>query len=203
MLLSFVCGGELSRHNVNSLKCQLWESFIFLQLPCQRIVLKWRCRSWPDGESLRTSLWQVLPLLEETHMRGDSAMWKLTWTVLLGEQADVQSRCHLWRGFFLTQAEADREWLTTVTLEKTLHWMSLLLLPEHYATVALNFKDMALQTELQVECKGVPVSHEDSTRQCWKQQYFEEIHILLQQSQASMEWYQHCSFVRALLFILC
>ncbi|NXP76108.1 AHSA2 ATPase, partial [Ramphastos sulfuratus] len=75
-------------------------------LPSQRIVLKWRCRSWPD---------------------------------------------------------------------------------EHYATVALNFRDMAVQTELQVECKGVPVSHEDSTRQCWKQQYFEEIHILLQQSQASIE----------------
>ncbi|NXR04322.1 AHSA2 ATPase, partial [Sagittarius serpentarius] len=33
--------------------------------------------------------------------------------------------------------------------------------PEHYATVALNFKDMAAQTELQSECK-VPVSNEDS-----------------------------------------
>uniref|UniRef100_A0A8C4TR97 Activator of Hsp90 ATPase AHSA1-like N-terminal domain-containing protein n=1 Tax=Falco tinnunculus TaxID=100819 RepID=A0A8C4TR97_FALTI len=50
---------------------------------------------------------------------------------------------------------------------------------EHYATVALIFKAMAAQTELQLECKGVPVSNEDSTRQCWKKQYFEEIHILL------------------------
>ncbi|KAM7116989.1 activator of 90 kDa heat shock protein ATPase homolog 2-like isoform X2 [Ciconia boyciana] len=58
---------------------------------------------------------------------------------------------------------------------------------EHYATVALNFKDMAAQTELQLECKGVPVSNEDSTRQCWKKQYFEEIHILLQQSQDNLE----------------
>ncbi|KAF1406211.1 hypothetical protein FQV23_0002120, partial [Spheniscus humboldti] len=58
---------------------------------------------------------------------------------------------------------------------------------EHYATVALNFKDMAAQTELQLECKGVPVSNEDSTRQCWKKQYFEEIRILLQQSKDKLE----------------
>ncbi|NXV35549.1 AHSA2 ATPase, partial [Rissa tridactyla] len=75
-------------------------------VPSQRIVLKWRCRSWPD---------------------------------------------------------------------------------EHYATVALNFKDMAAQTELQLECKGVPVSNEDSTRQCWKKQYFEEIRTLLQQAKDNME----------------
>ncbi|KFR16955.1 Activator of 90 kDa heat shock protein ATPase 2, partial [Opisthocomus hoazin] len=58
---------------------------------------------------------------------------------------------------------------------------------EHYATVALNFKDMAPQTELQLECNGVPVSSEDSTRQCWKKQYFEGIHILLQQSKDNVE----------------
>ncbi|NWS67033.1 AHSA2 ATPase, partial [Crotophaga sulcirostris] len=58
---------------------------------------------------------------------------------------------------------------------------------EHYATVALHFKAVAAHTELQVECTGVPVSNEDSTRQCWKKQYFEEIHILLQQSQDSLE----------------
>ncbi|NXC40881.1 AHSA2 ATPase, partial [Penelope pileata] len=58
---------------------------------------------------------------------------------------------------------------------------------EHYATVALDFKDMAADTELQLECKGVPVSNEDSTRQCWKKQYFEEIRILLQQSKDNME----------------
>ncbi|NXY13805.1 AHSA2 ATPase, partial [Atrichornis clamosus] len=75
-------------------------------VPSQRIVLKWRCRSWPD---------------------------------------------------------------------------------EHYATVALNFQNLAAQSEVQLECKGVPVSHEEGTRQCWKQQYFEEIHILLQQSRDNME----------------
>ncbi|RMC07971.1 hypothetical protein DUI87_15443 [Hirundo rustica rustica] len=74
-------------------------------VPSQRIVLKWRCRSWPD---------------------------------------------------------------------------------EHYATVALTFQDLAAQSELELECKGVPVAHEESTRQCWKKQYFEEIHILLQQSKDTM-----------------
>ncbi|XP_009317906.1 PREDICTED: activator of 90 kDa heat shock protein ATPase homolog 2 [Pygoscelis adeliae] len=58
---------------------------------------------------------------------------------------------------------------------------------EHYATVALNFKDMAAQTELQLECKGVPVANEDSTRQCWKKQYFEEIRVLLQQAKDELE----------------
>ncbi|NWX24311.1 AHSA2 ATPase, partial [Aegotheles bennettii] len=58
---------------------------------------------------------------------------------------------------------------------------------EHYATVALHFKDVAAQTELHLECKGVPVSNEDSTRQCWKEQYFEEIRTLLQQSRDNME----------------
>ncbi|XP_019404760.1 PREDICTED: activator of 90 kDa heat shock protein ATPase homolog 2 isoform X1 [Crocodylus porosus] len=56
---------------------------------------------------------------------------------------------------------------------------------EHYATVALNFKDMATQTELQLELKGVPVCNEGDTRQCWQKQYFEEIHILLQQSEVN------------------
>ncbi|NXU94643.1 AHSA2 ATPase, partial [Xiphorhynchus elegans] len=74
-------------------------------VPSQRIVLKWRCRSWPD---------------------------------------------------------------------------------EHYATVALTFKDTAAQTELQLECTGVPVSAEESTRHCWKQQYFEEIQSFLQQSKDNM-----------------
>ncbi|XP_072491575.1 activator of 90 kDa heat shock protein ATPase homolog 2-like isoform X2 [Notamacropus eugenii] len=46
---------------------------------------------------------------------------------------------------------------------------------EHYATVALNFLPMVGQTELQLNCKGVPVCKEESTRQCWEKQHFEEI----------------------------
>ncbi|XP_030413705.1 activator of 90 kDa heat shock protein ATPase homolog 2-like [Gopherus evgoodei] len=58
---------------------------------------------------------------------------------------------------------------------------------EHYATVALNFKDQVTQTELQLECKGVPVCNEDSTRQCWQKQHFEEIRVLLQQPKVNTE----------------
>uniref|UniRef100_A0A8C3IQU6 Activator of Hsp90 ATPase homologue 1/2-like C-terminal domain-containing protein n=1 Tax=Chrysemys picta bellii TaxID=8478 RepID=A0A8C3IQU6_CHRPI len=58
---------------------------------------------------------------------------------------------------------------------------------EYYATVALNFKDQATQTELQLECKGVPVCNEDSTRQCWQKQHFEEIRVLLQQTKVNAE----------------
>ncbi|XP_075781663.1 activator of 90 kDa heat shock protein ATPase homolog 2 isoform X2 [Pelodiscus sinensis] len=58
---------------------------------------------------------------------------------------------------------------------------------EHYATIALNFKDQATQTELQLECKGVPACNEDSTRQCWQKQHFEEIHVLLQQTKVNAE----------------
>ncbi|KAM9070205.1 activator of 90 kDa heat shock protein ATPase homolog 2-like isoform 2-T2 [Sarcophilus harrisii] len=46
---------------------------------------------------------------------------------------------------------------------------------EHYATVALSFVPVAEQTELQLNCKGVPVCKEESTRQCWEKQHFEEI----------------------------
>uniref|UniRef100_A0A674JE34 Activator of Hsp90 ATPase AHSA1-like N-terminal domain-containing protein n=1 Tax=Terrapene triunguis TaxID=2587831 RepID=A0A674JE34_9SAUR len=58
---------------------------------------------------------------------------------------------------------------------------------KYYATVALNFKDQATQTELQLECKGVPVCNEDSTRQCWQKQHFEEIRVLLQQTKVNAE----------------
>ncbi|XP_071438292.1 activator of 90 kDa heat shock protein ATPase homolog 2-like [Pithys albifrons albifrons] len=75
-------------------------------VPSQRIVLKWRCRSWPD---------------------------------------------------------------------------------EHYATVALRFQAVAAQTELQLECHGVPEAAEESTRHCWQQQHFQQIHTFLQQPRDSME----------------
>lgn len=39
--------------------------------------------------------------------------------------------------------------------------MSPFLPSEHYATVALNFQNMVAETELQLECKGVPVSNEE------------------------------------------
>nr|XP_019573103.1 PREDICTED: activator of 90 kDa heat shock protein ATPase homolog 2 isoform X2 [Rhinolophus sinicus] len=51
---------------------------------------------------------------------------------------------------------------------------------EHYATVALNFVPTPGQTELQLDCKGVPACKEENMKFCWKQQHFEEIKGLLQ-----------------------
>lgn len=52
--------------------------------------------------------------------------------------------------------------------------------PEHYATVALNFVPIPGQTELQLDCKGVPVCKEENMKFCWQKQHFEEIKGLLQ-----------------------
>ncbi|EPY76107.1 activator of heat shock protein ATPase 2-like protein [Camelus ferus] len=51
---------------------------------------------------------------------------------------------------------------------------------EHYATVALNFVPTLGQTELQLDCKGVPVCKEENIKFCWQKQHFEEIKGLLQ-----------------------
>ncbi|XP_027629144.1 activator of 90 kDa heat shock protein ATPase homolog 2-like [Tupaia chinensis] len=50
---------------------------------------------------------------------------------------------------------------------------------EHYATVALNFVPTLGQTELQLDCKGVPVCKEENMKFCWQKQHFEEIKGLL------------------------
>ncbi|XP_054945175.1 activator of 90 kDa heat shock protein ATPase homolog 2 isoform X3 [Physeter macrocephalus] len=51
---------------------------------------------------------------------------------------------------------------------------------EHYAIVALNFVPNLGQTELQLDCKGVPVCEEENMKFCWQKQHFEEIQGLLQ-----------------------
>ncbi|KAM4867179.1 activator of 90 kDa heat shock protein ATPase homolog 2 isoform 2-T2 [Thomomys bottae] len=51
---------------------------------------------------------------------------------------------------------------------------------EHYATVALSFVPTLGQTELQLDCTGVPVCKEENMRSCWQKQHFEEIKGLLQ-----------------------
>uniref|UniRef100_A0AAA9TAF6 Activator of HSP90 ATPase homolog 2 n=1 Tax=Bos taurus TaxID=9913 RepID=A0AAA9TAF6_BOVIN len=51
---------------------------------------------------------------------------------------------------------------------------------EHYAIVALNFVPTLQQTELQLDCKGVPVCEEENMKFCWQKQHFEEIKGLLQ-----------------------
>uniref|UniRef100_A0A3Q1IYR0 Activator of 90 kDa heat shock protein ATPase homolog 1 n=1 Tax=Anabas testudineus TaxID=64144 RepID=A0A3Q1IYR0_ANATE len=46
---------------------------------------------------------------------------------------------------------------------------------EHYATVTLNFLDRSSETELKVECRGVPDSQEEQTKEGWRRYYFEAI----------------------------
>ncbi|XDB55327.1 hypothetical protein AB1E18_008793 [Capra hircus] len=51
---------------------------------------------------------------------------------------------------------------------------------EHYAVVALNFVPTLEQTELQLDCEGVPICEEENMKFCWQKQHFEEIKGLLQ-----------------------
>ena len=46
---------------------------------------------------------------------------------------------------------------------------------EHYATVRLELEDRGDETELRMECEGVPVGEEDSTREGWRRFYFQAI----------------------------
>ncbi|XP_005992777.1 activator of 90 kDa heat shock protein ATPase homolog 1 isoform X2 [Latimeria chalumnae] len=45
----------------------------------------------------------------------------------------------------------------------------------HFAVITLSFVDQSMETELQVNCKGVPVSEEERTREGWQRYYFEGI----------------------------
>nr|XP_055098287.1 putative activator of 90 kDa heat shock protein ATPase homolog 2 isoform X2 [Symphalangus syndactylus] len=51
---------------------------------------------------------------------------------------------------------------------------------EHYAMVALNFVPTLGQTDLQLDCKGVPICKEENMKFCWQKQHVEEIKGLLQ-----------------------
>uniref|UniRef100_UPI00398E859C activator of 90 kDa heat shock protein ATPase homolog 1b n=1 Tax=Pristiophorus japonicus TaxID=55135 RepID=UPI00398E859C len=46
---------------------------------------------------------------------------------------------------------------------------------DHYATIKLTFYNKNDGTELQVECKGVPVGEEDQTKAGWQRYYFDGI----------------------------
>lgn len=46
---------------------------------------------------------------------------------------------------------------------------------EHYATITLNMKDRGDETELTLDCRGVPTAEEDRTKEGWKRYYFEAI----------------------------
>ncbi|XP_039981607.1 activator of 90 kDa heat shock protein ATPase homolog 1-like [Xiphias gladius] len=46
---------------------------------------------------------------------------------------------------------------------------------EHYATVSLELEGRGDETELRMECRGVPAGEEDSTREGWIRFYFQAI----------------------------
>lgn len=46
---------------------------------------------------------------------------------------------------------------------------------EHYATISIDMKDRGNETELKLDCKGVPSGEEDRTKEGWKRYYFEAI----------------------------
>ncbi|CAB1459492.1 unnamed protein product [Pleuronectes platessa] len=46
---------------------------------------------------------------------------------------------------------------------------------EHYATITMTFKDRSSETELRVDCRGVPDHEEERTKEGWKRYYFEAI----------------------------
>jgi len=43
---------------------------------------------------------------------------------------------------------------------------------EHYATISLRLKGLGDETELSLDCKGVPSGEEERTREGWKRYYF-------------------------------
>ncbi|XP_033505064.2 activator of 90 kDa heat shock protein ATPase homolog 1-like [Epinephelus lanceolatus] len=46
---------------------------------------------------------------------------------------------------------------------------------EHYATISLELEDRGDETELRMECRGVPAGEEESTREGWRRFYFHAI----------------------------
>ncbi|XP_048208812.1 activator of 90 kDa heat shock protein ATPase homolog 2 isoform X2 [Perognathus longimembris pacificus] len=73
------------------------------------------------------------------------------------------------------------EYIELLTNRKiTMKWRCRNWPEEHYSTVALSFVPTLGQTELQLDCTGVPVCKEENMRSCWQKQHFEEIKGLLQ-----------------------
>ncbi|MBN3305078.1 AHSA1 ATPase, partial [Amia calva] len=78
--------------------------------------------------------------------------------------------------FRLMEGNVCGEFLDLVPEEKiVMKWRYKTWPCEHYATITVNFINRSHETELKVECKGVPVSEEERTRQGWQRYYFEGI----------------------------
>ncbi|XP_011842709.1 PREDICTED: activator of 90 kDa heat shock protein ATPase homolog 2 isoform X1 [Mandrillus leucophaeus] len=105
----------------------------------KKIVMKWRCKNWPEGMLRISALYVKGPRTFKA-------------------------------GFFI--------WIHFPFHNAVIRFLFFFL--EHYATVALNFVPTLGQTELQLDCKGVPVCKEENMKFCWQKQHFEEIKGLLQ-----------------------
>lgn len=46
---------------------------------------------------------------------------------------------------------------------------------EHDATIRLELEERGEETELRMECRGVPAGEEDSTKEGWMRTYFQAI----------------------------
>ncbi|KAK6295362.1 activator of 90 kDa heat shock protein ATPase homolog 1a isoform X2 [Coregonus clupeaformis] len=78
--------------------------------------------------------------------------------------------------FQLLEGSVNGEFMELVPDEKiVMKWRFKTWPCEHYATITLNMKDRGNETELKVECKGVPTGEEDRTKEGWKRYYFEAI----------------------------
>ncbi|XP_011842710.1 PREDICTED: activator of 90 kDa heat shock protein ATPase homolog 2 isoform X2 [Mandrillus leucophaeus] len=118
---------------------QLYSIFTVKDLTNKKIVMKWRCKNWPEGMLRISALYVKGPRTFKA-------------------------------GFFI--------WIHFPFHNAVIRFLFFFL--EHYATVALNFVPTLGQTELQLDCKGVPVCKEENMKFCWQKQHFEEIKGLLQ-----------------------
>lgn len=72
--------------------------------------------------------------------------------------------------------------------------------PEHYATITMSFLDRNSETELKVECRGVPENEEERTKEGWKRYYFEAIKQTF--GYGSRLYWRRCT-VNAVHFMFC
>lgn len=78
--------------------------------------------------------------------------------------------------FKLLEGNVTGEFLELVPEQKIgMKWRFKTWPTEHYANITIHFVDQSGETELKVDCKGVPVNEEDRTKDGWKRYYFEGI----------------------------
>ncbi|KAM4633210.1 activator of 90 kDa heat shock protein ATPase homolog 1-like [Polymixia lowei] len=78
--------------------------------------------------------------------------------------------------FQLLNGNVNGEFVELIPDEKiVMRWRFKTWPSEHYATITLLLKDRGHDTELKLECSGVPAGEEERTKEGWKRYYFEAI----------------------------